>query len=211
LDSSLLGLAVRGLALGLSIAAPVGPIGLLCIRRTLAQGRGAGLLSGLGAATADAVYGSVAAFGLTAVSDLLVTYRGPLGLAGGLFLVYLGVKTALARPSALGDAPPAIGKAGVYASTFMLTLANPMTIISFAAAFTALGLGLSGGVAGGVTLVAGVFAGSAVWWLALSAIVARLGRGLGPGALGWVNRASGVVIMVFGLAAVAGSLAMSAG
>jgi threonine/homoserine/homoserine lactone efflux protein len=211
LDSSLVWLAARGLALGLSIAAPVGPIGLLCIRRTLAQGRAAGLLSGLGAATADAVYGSGAAFGLTAVSDMLVTHRAALGLAGGLFLVYLGVKTALARPSSLGASPAALSGAGAYASTFVLTLANPMTIISFAAAFTALGLGQTGGAAGGAALVAGVFGGSALWWLTLSAVVARVGRGLGPGALAWVNRASGLVIMAFGLAAVAGSLATAPG
>ncbi len=199
------------MALGLSIAAPVGPIGLLCIRRTLAQGRAAGLLSGLGAATADAVYGSVAAFGLTVVSDLLVTHRAALGLAGGLFLVYLGVKTALARPAAGGDALAAVSAAGAYVSTFVLTLANPMTIISFAAAFTALGLVQSGGAEGGVALVAGVFGGSALWWLALSAIVSRLGRGLGPGALAWVNRASGLVIILFGVAAVAASLATAPG
>src|SRR5688572_27162990 len=132
---------LRGVVIGCSIAAPVGPIGVLCIRRTLADGRRYGFASGLGAATADAVYGCVAGFGLTAVSDLLVSQQTWLRLIGGLFLCYLGAKSFFARPAASLAAPKGGALAGAYVSTMLLTLTNPMTILSFAAVFAGLGLG----------------------------------------------------------------------
>jgi len=156
------GFFLRGVAIGFSIAAPVGPVGVLCIRRTLAEGRLCGLASGFGAATADAVYGCVAGFGLTAVSDLLVSQQFWLRLTGGLFLCYLGVKSFFARPSQSAAAPKSGALAGAYASTFLLTLTNPMTILSFAGVFA--GLGFGGGAtdyAGAALLVSGVFLGSA--------------------------------------------------
>src|SRR5881396_291761 len=164
------GFFLRGIAIGFSIAAPVGPIGVLCIQRALAQGRLCGFASGLGAATADAVYGCVAGFGLTAVSDLLVTQQTWLQLIGGLFLCYLGVKNFFARPAQSAAAPKGGALTGAYASTFLLTLTNPMTILSFAGVFA--GLGFGGGAtdyAGAALLVSGVFLGSALWWLLLSA------------------------------------------
>lgn len=200
MDSSLL---LRGLALGFAIAAPVGPIGVLCIRRTLAQGRAAGLLSGLGAATADAFYGSVAAFGLTAISGLLVSQRTWLGLLGGVFLCYLGARTFLAAPALEPASTAPGGLAGSYASTLVLTLTNPMTILSFAAVFAGMGLGAGVGSFGSAALlVAGVFLGSAGWWLALSTGVSMLRGGLSAAGLRWVNRVSGVVIVAFGIGAI---------
>ncbi len=193
------GLMLRGLAIGLSIAAPVGPIGVLCIRRTLAQGRAAGLASGLGAATADAVYGSIAAFGLTWASDLLLRQQAWLRLAGGAFLCYLGLRTLLARPAEPAvpaeqrrdgpqNGPAALkGRAllGAYLSTFLLTLTNPITILSFAAIFAGLGLASAGrDYLSAATLVLGVFLGSAAWWLLLSAGVGALRERIGGAALG---------------------------
>jgi threonine/homoserine/homoserine lactone efflux protein len=205
LDVSLL---LRGLALGLAIAAPVGPIGVLCIRRTLAQGRAAGVLSGLGAATADALYGSVAAFGLTTISGLLVAQRMWLGLLGGAFLCYLGARTFLAEP-VLESAGAVSGRlAGGYASTLALTLANPMTILSFVAVFAGMGLGDGARSFGsGASLVAGVFLGSAAWWLALSTGVSVLRGRLSSAGLSWVNRLSGLVIAVFGAGAILSAVA----
>jgi threonine/homoserine/homoserine lactone efflux protein len=130
---------IQGLVMGLSIAAPVGPIGVLCIRRTLAQGRSYGLLSGLGAATADAVYGCVTAFGLTLVSNALVRQQAWLRLVGGLFLCYLGARAFLTRPVEGGKAAIAGGLLRAYGSTFALTLTNPMSILSFAGVFAGLG------------------------------------------------------------------------
>ena len=196
---------LKGLLLGFSIAAPVGPIGVLCIRRTLADGRLTGFLSGLGAATADLIYGCIAAFGLTAVSSLLVRGQPVLRLVGGLFLVYLGLRTFLSavaeRPA---ETPPGAGLFAAYASTFFLTLTNPMTILSFAAVFAGLGLaGQGSGFFSAAWLVAGVFCGSALWWLLLSGGVSLVRRKFTLPGLRWVNRISGAIISIFGLAAVA--------
>lgn len=193
---------LQGLLIGFSIAAPVGAIGVLCIRRTLADGRVVGLVSGLGAATADALYGCVAGFGVTAISNFLVSQQVALRLFGGLFLCYLGVKTFLSRPSSRAATALGGGLARAYGSTFVLTLANPMTILSFAAIFAGLGLGNTGGSYGAAAwLVAGVFMGSAAWWLLLSSGVGLLRGRLGVDGLQWINRISGVIIAGFGVAA----------
>jgi threonine/homoserine/homoserine lactone efflux protein len=198
---------LKGLALGFSIAAPVGPIGVLCIRRTLAQGRVSGLVSGLGAATADAIYGCIAAFGLTYISNFLVRQQGLLRLIGGVFLCYLGLKNLLAKPAAQAAPVKGIGLAGAYASTFFLTLTNPVTIISFTALFAGLGLAGAGQAyapAGG--LVFGVFIGSASWWLILSSAVGLFREKFGLRAMQWVNRISGAIILAFGLVTLLGAL-----
>ena len=201
-------LLIRGIVIGFSIAAPVGPIGVLCIRRTLAGGFRLGLVSGLGAALADAVYGSIAAFGLTALSDVLVRQQVALRFLGGAFLCYLGVRTFLARPATEGVAREYRSLLGALASTFVLTLTNPMTIILFAGVFAGLGLvSTEGGFPTAGTMVLGVFLGSGAWWLLLSGAVSRLRRQVSPGLLRWVNRASGVIITAFGAAAIAAGFA----
>ncbi len=203
---------LKGLILGFSIAAPVGPIGLLCIQRTLSRGRAAGFFSGLGAATADGCYGAVAALGLTAVSSFLIDYGRPIRLGGGLFLLWLGGRILLRRRTA-GEGLPASGGArggaeaagllGAFGSTFLLTIANPMTILSFAAVFAGMGLI---GRGGGLPLVGGVFVGSCLWWLLLSLGVGLFRRRIGPRALLWIDRLSGVCLVAFGLWASAGPL-----
>jgi threonine/homoserine/homoserine lactone efflux protein len=197
---------LRGVAIGFSIAAPVGPIGVLCIRRTLAQGRLCGFASGLGAATADAVYGCIAGFGLTAVSNLLVSQQTWFRLIGGLFLCYLGGKNFFDKPVEKPASSSGGALTGAYASTFVLTLTNPMTILSFAAVFA--GLGLGGGTtdyAGAAWLVLGVFLGSGLWWLLLSGGVGLIREKLTNEHLRWVNRISGIVIAGFGLLALVSS------
>jgi threonine/homoserine/homoserine lactone efflux protein len=192
----------RGLAIGFAIAAPVGAIGLLCIRRTLAEGRLIGFVSGLGAATADALYGAVAALGLTAVSSAIVAWQDVVRLVGGLFLCYLGVRTALAEPRGDMGGGSARGLAAAFASTFALTLTNPTTILSFAAVFAGLGLATTGTERGSAALiVGGVFLGSALWWLILSSVVGGFRRALTPERMRWVNRLSGAVLVAFGVGA----------
>lgn len=196
------GLLVQGLIIGFSIAAPVGPIGILVIRRTLAEGRLTGLLTGLGAATADALYGCVGAFGFTFISGALLGEQTWLTVAGGLFLCYLGYKTFIAPPAE--RAAPATGATLLrsYISTLLLTLTNPSTILSFAAVFAVLGLGKTNGeYSSAMILVAGVFAGSALWWLLLSAGVNLVRARISPGALAWINRGAGIVIACFGAVA----------
>ena len=186
----------RGFLLGLSIAAVLGPIGVLCVRRTLASGFAAGFLSGMGAATADAAYASLAAFGVTALTALLVEQRLWLRLVGGVFLLYLGLRTLRARPSLeLAAAASVGGLVGAYGSTLLLTLSNPMTIMSFVGIFAGLGLGM---LAGGI-LVFGVFVGSATWWLVLASAVTCFRARLSTKAFRAVNVASGLLIAAFGV------------
>lgn len=195
---------LNGVVIGLSIAAPVGPIGVLCIRRTLAQGRVTGLVTGLGAATADAVYGTVAGFGLSMISALLIEHQLWLRLIGGAFLCYLGVKTFLAKPGEQAAAVEKNSLVGAFTSTFALTMTNPMTILSFAAIMAGMGVTTaSEGYLAAATLVMGVFIGSALWWLTLSGSVGLLRSQFNPSRLRWLNRASGIVIVAFGIAALA--------
>ncbi len=196
---------LRGLLIGFSIAAPVGPIGVLCIRRTLAEGRIPGLVSGLGAATADATYGGIAGFGLTFISSLLISQQVWLRLIGGTFLCYLGLRTFLTRPAEQAASAKGNGLIGMYASTLFLTLTNPLTILSFAAIFAGLGVASTGGnyLAAGI-LVLGVFLGSALWWFILSGGVSIFRTKFTTRGLHWVNRISGIIIMGFGVIALLG-------
>ncbi|MCE5260286.1 MAG: LysE family translocator [Chloroflexi bacterium] len=198
----------RGFILGLAIAAPVGPVGALCIRRTLAEGRLTGFISGLGAATADLLYGCLAAFGLTAVSAFLTAQQMPLRIVGGAFLLYLGVRTIFTPPPA--DAAikeRGKGLLGAYFSTLLLTLTNPITILAYVGIFSGLGLGQgTGGYAGAGLLVLGVFLGSAGWWLFLTTALGLVRQKIGAGLMVWINRIAGVAICAFGLWAILGVL-----
>lgn len=192
---------IKGVVLGFSIAAPVGPIGVLCIRRTLSNGMVSGILSGLGTATADALYGCIAAFGLTVISAFLVDNQSHFRLIGGLFLLYLGYTTFRSNPPALDNAGGSgKGLLGDYVSSLFLTLTNPMTIISFAAIFAGLGVGqTSGNFALAGLLVFGVFIGSMLWWLILSRMVIIFRSRLDQKRLKWANQFSGIVIAAFGI------------
>lgn len=197
----------RGLIIGFSIAAPVGPIGLLCIQRTLTHGRLTGLATGLGAASADALYGLIAGLGLSAAATFLTGQRVWLSAGGGLFLCYLGVRTFLAQPTTQAAGARAGGLWPAYGSAVMLTLANPMTILSFVAVFAGLGLaGAGGGALPAAALVGGVFVGSAAWWLLLTAVASRVRDRLSPAGLRWVNRGAGALLLGFGVALLAGLL-----
>lgn len=193
---------LKGLLIGFSVAAPVGPIGILTIRRTLAEGRLSGFATGMGAAVADMAYGMVAAFGLTAVSAFLLTQSFWLRLLGGLFLLYLGLRIMLSKPATAAGAAEGRGLLRNFVSTFFLTVTNPATILSFVAIFAGLGLGSAqAGAADSAVLVAGVLAGSALWWLLLSTVVGFFASRLTPGHLQWVNRCSGLIVIGFGLVA----------
>jgi threonine/homoserine/homoserine lactone efflux protein len=213
-------LYLRGVAIGFAIAAAIGPVGLLCIRRTLAEGRAIGLATGLGAATADALYGAVAAFGLSTIADVLVAQRRPVGILGGALLVLLAVRGWSARRGALETRGGLVTRGasetrgaletspdahatlvGAYATTLAITIANPATILSFAAAFAGFGLVAHGGP-GAVSLVAGVFSGSLAWWLALVTTTGALRPRLGPVALVRLTTASAMLIGAMGALAI---------
>ena len=204
-------LVLRGFILGFTIAAAVGPISLLVIRRTIAQGRLYGLVSGFGVATADATYGAVAAFGLAAITDVLVNARVALGLAGGVFLLGLAWQTIRSSPTEAATPAPTgrRGYAGAYLSILALTMANPMTILSFGALFAGLGV-TTGATGGAASVVVGVLLGSATWWVVLTTVVGRLRGRMTSSWIQRINIGSGVLIGAFALVAIASALAMIA-
>ncbi|QHW34248.1 LysE family transporter [Paenibacillus rhizovicinus] len=189
----------KGLLIGLSIAAPVGPIGILCMKRTLNQGRRYGLASGLGAATADGLYGLIAAFGFNAAIARMVALQDVVSLIGGLFLCYLGIRS---YRSAAGERSAEAGSssslAGAYMTTFFLTAANPVTILSFLGIFAGLNA-MDASETGLTTLVLGVFAGSAAWWLFLCIVIGSLRQTLNAGIMRRINRLSGLLLLGFGV------------
>jgi threonine/homoserine/homoserine lactone efflux protein len=192
---------LHGLLIGLSVAAVVGPMSILCMQRTLRGGYLYGMISGLGIATADALYGSVAAFGLTVIGAVLVHHQGWLHLCGGLFLIYLGIKAVFSKPAARAVAAQAHNLLGAYVSTFLLTITNPLTILSFAAIFAGLGVGsASQGILPAILVVCGVFSGSSLWWFLLTSSISALRKRLSAPWLMWINRLSGAVLTLFGLA-----------
>jgi threonine/homoserine/homoserine lactone efflux protein len=199
-----LGIFLKGLTIGLAIAAPVGPIGLLTIRRTLAHGRAAGFLTGLGAASADAIFGSIAAFGITAISSLMIGAKFWLGIIGGSFLIYLGWQTFKSTPAQNPAETRASNLSSMYLTTFALVLTNPISILYFVGIIASVGAATT--TTSATWMVAGVFTGSALWWLALASIANSLRNKINPRALKWVNQISGVIIAAFGLFAIISQL-----
>jgi len=188
--------------LGFVIAAPTGPIGILCARRTLTHGRRAGFASGMGAATADMIYGFIAASGLAFISHLLIAYHFWLRLAGGALLCILGARTFTSKTADACAKRTGRMYAGMFTSTFFLTLTNPMTIFSFGAVFTGFGLvGTRGSILSAGTLVFGVFFGSAIWWSFLIGVVTLLKQRFTERHVIWVNRIAGMVIAGSGVLA----------
>jgi threonine/homoserine/homoserine lactone efflux protein len=200
MDFSLL---LRGMLIGLSLAAPVGPIGVLTIRRTLAHGQLTGFVSGMGTATADAVYGLIGALGLSLVSTIFTSQAFWLRLVGGVFLCYLGTRTFTSKPAqAAAQTTSPASLIGAYTSAFVLTLTNPMTILTFVGIFAGLNISQAGaGYDAALWVVLGVFAGSALWWLFLSWVAGLLRSRLTANWLVWVNRISGMIVFGFGLVA----------
>lgn len=196
-----LALFVSAFIIGISIAAPVGPIGVLVIRRSLAEGRLIGLVSGLGAAAADTFYGFIAAFGLSAISSLLVSASLPLRIFGAVFLAYLGIKTLLSKPSEkAAEAKSATNLLSAFLSTLALTITNPMTILSFLGIFAGMGLeAVAGNTLAASVMVLGVFAGSAAWWLLLSTGVSLFREKINAQVMLWINRLSGAIILSFAI------------
>lgn len=195
------GTLARGAMIGFAIAAPVGPVGLLCIRRTFAHGAGTGLASGLGAATADAMYGLLAALGVSAVASLLLEHALALRIVGGFLMALLGAASLrrACRPAGVVEAAKAAtpsGLFGAFGTTFALTASSPMTILSFAGLLAALAPP-DGSMHSGLVLVAGVFVGSIAWWMLLVGGVAASRRAIPPSALRWIEGVSGIALLAF--------------
>jgi threonine/homoserine/homoserine lactone efflux protein len=190
-------LFAKGLLFGFLLAATVGPMWVLCFRRTLAQGALAGFVSGMGIAVADGLYGAVAAFGLTAISGFLLQHAYWIGLAGGAFLVYLGVRILLSNPATNGNEERKLSHPRAFVSTLGLTLANPPTILAFVAIFAGLGLASNADYGAASLVVLGVFLGSASWWVLLAAGAGWLRSRVGPALFRFINGVSGLTILGF--------------
>ncbi len=190
---------LKGIIIGFSMAVPVGPIGIMCIRKTLTDGRLCGLMIGLGAATADLLYGCVAAFGLTVISDVIAAERIWIRLVGGAFLLFLGVRTFRAPPADPKVPIYSTGMLRSYLYTVILTLTNPTTIFAFIAVFAAFGLGHELSMFSASTLVIGVFIGSGLWFLFLSSGVLFFRKQMDIVGLRWVNRIAGVLLTISGV------------
>lgn len=194
-DNSLL----NGFILGFIVAIPIGPISILCIKKSLSNGVLAGFFTGLGAATADGFYGAVAAFGLTLVSEFLINQKTPLQIVGISFLLYLGLKTFFEKPSTTTN-PDNLKKKNLfwdYFSTFCLTIVNPMTIATFIAVFAGIGFVVSGNYTTASLLTLGVFLGSTAWWIILSNFMGLLRKKANKKLLTIVNKISGIIIISF--------------
>jgi len=192
---------LKGLIIGFGMAVPIGPVGILCIRKTLADGHSRGLIIGLGAATADSLFGSIAAFGLTFVSDVIASQHFWLRLVGGGILLFLGIRTFRAKRKDPVMPYENKGLLGSYLSAFLLVLTNPVTIFAFVAVFAAFGLGHKLFIVSAFILVLGVFTGSGVWFLILSYVATTFRKKLDSDGLRWVNRIAGVLIILSGAAA----------
>jgi len=192
-------LFLKGLMIGFSIAMPVGPIGLLCISNVLTFGMMYGLITGLGAASADAIYGALAGFGITAISSFLEAYSTYLQVIGAMFLCYLGASTFFAKALASSTEESSLTLSRAFLTTFFLTLTNPMTILSFAGVYAGLGIGIgSPNISGALTTTLGVFLGSAAWWLVLSLAASLFKDKMNAESSVWFNKFSGAVIFSFG-------------
>lgn len=194
-------LFLKGVVVGLSIAVPVGPIGILCIRRTLLEGRLSGFVSALGLATADVVFGCIAGFGLTFISDFLISQQVWLRLIGGLFLCAIGLKVLWTKFVEQEASYRGKGLLDAYTSMFFLTLTYPMTILIFLGVFAGLGIGnVKDNYASIAALVLGVFTGSMLWWAILSSFIGSLRDKFRTQNWQWVNKITGILITGFGLA-----------
>ena len=197
MDISLL---LKGTLLGFSLAAPIGPIAIICIRRTLQHGRFSGFVSGLGVATVDTIYATIAAFGFTAVSAFITRYNTPMRIIGGMFLIYLAIKIFFAKPPLKESDEKKHNHYGDYFSIFLLTIVNPQTIFTFLVLFTTVGLG-SGHFSylSTVLMIVGVSLGTTAWWLILSTIVYLFRNKFSPFWMSVVNKLSAIIIIGFAL------------
>ena len=186
---------LKSLSIGMAVAAPVGPMSLLCIHRTLDRGRGAGLVFGAGVAAADLTYAAIAAFGVTAVSSLLLAGTFWIKLVGSLLLVVLGVRISLAAPRADNRASSAGSGGRTFLTAYGLTMTNPPTILFFAGIFASVASIAS--VSRSFTFAAGVFAGSMLWWAILTTLVSKSAALFRPSVMLWINRVSGIVLIGF--------------
>ncbi|HEY2445448.1 MAG TPA: LysE family transporter [Rhizomicrobium sp.] len=202
-------LIAAGLVIGFIVAAPIGPVNLICIRRTIAFGSLNGFVSGLGGAMGDGVYAAIVGFGLTAISQLIEGYSQALQLAGGALLLGFGIHTYIADPlhgkdvgSGAERSPRNSTLVRAFASTFAISITNPATLFAFAALFTGFGgiiAGAKASLAQAAFVVAGVWCGSALWWLTVTTVVGFLHARIDARVMRIITHVAGIIVIVFGV------------
>jgi threonine/homoserine/homoserine lactone efflux protein len=192
-------LLLRGVLAGLAIAAPVGPVNVLCMSRTITKGRLHGIISGLGAAAADTFYGSIAGFSITFVIDWMLREEFWIRIVGGLLLIAIGIVYWVKKPKSLKDVGGESAHSD-FVTTLLLALTNPTTVLSFLAVLAVLGLGESRPKTLTLFLVAGIFTGSMLWWIALALITGHFRERFDDRAVVWMNRIASFAISGFGVA-----------
>lgn len=198
--NELLKLFLDGFTLGFAIAAPIGPVGVLCIKKTISSGLKMGLLGGLGASCAKMIFGIIVGFGLTSVSNFLINYNYYISLVGAIFLIYLGITIFMTKPIMNCPNVKKENKLSAFTTMFFLTLMNPMTILSFLAVFSSLGIAnTTSSYSSGLVLVLGIFLGSMCWWMFLCNVVNLFRKKINAKVLSWINKISGIVIVSFSL------------
>ena len=202
MDDTAVEILVRTCVIGVVVAAPVGAMAILAIQRTLAHGWRGGLATGAGIATADALYAGLAAFGVSALSTVMVEYQAPLRIVGGLGLVWLGWRALRSRPQAAAEEPATRSTAAMYSSAVGLTLTNPLTIMAFTAVFAGAALVMEPGAGMAALATAGVALGSLAWWLLLTSVVMLIRHAISDRVLIIVNRVAGALLLALGVLAV---------
>jgi len=196
---------LRGVIAGFALAAPIGPVGVMCIRRALIEGRLNAFLAGLGAALADTIFGAVAGLGITVISGFVAAHAAAFALVGGLIVLGLGLVTLYAPAVPVHDMPKLRSVKHDFALAFTTAITNPATMIAAAGVFTAYGpIDPFVKPIDAVALVGGVFAGSAGWWLLLASLAAAFKQRFVNRGLKWLNRISGTMLVVFAAVVLAG-------
>ena len=195
-----MGVFFKGIVIGVVIAMPVGPVGTLCVQRTITQGKINGFLTGLGATTADVVFGLIAAFGLTVVSNFLIDQQEWIRLVGGIIICLIGVQVFSLETQKKIIPITSPNPLNAFGSAFLIAITNPITIITFVVMFAGLGLVGSNSQYGPATLtVFGVFVGSGLIWLSVWGMSLIFRERFEFGRMKWINKIAGIVILVFGV------------
>lgn len=198
MNAEVLKLFIDGFTLGLAVAAPIGPVGVLCIKKTLSSGLAIGLFAGFGASIAKVIYGIVVGFGLTSVSNFLINYNTYISIIGAIFLTYLGIKIFMTKPVMNCDSVQKENKISAFTTMFLLTIMNPMTVLSFLAVFSGLGIAnTASSYSNGLVLISGIFCGSMSWWIFLCSMVNLFRQKINGSILSWINKVSGIIIVTF--------------
>ena len=189
---------LKGILIGLIFGIPAGAVGALCVQRTLQSGMKSGIITGLGSSAADCFYAVVGAFGITIISDFLTRFKIPINIVGGLLILAMGISTLLKKQSETTNGEAKANYRTMFLSAFSVGITNPAAVLTFLFAFSYFGIDGKLGAANGIALVAGVFLGTLIWWITLSAIARKIKEKFGEKGFKGLNKIFGIIMIGFG-------------